>query len=124
MACGLAITGVSSAAEGDFRLDYRVERADVSTLPLQDCARIAQSVATKAGHRVTVETHPDRLAVISGGPAKGGWSFVVYCIVVGDRLAHVTQGISYGPDKSAAAGFVEQTHAALVKAGKPGAVGR
>jgi len=109
--------GAAGAADGDFNLEYRVERADASRLSLDQCARVVEQAASQAGYRVSVDRYPGQLAVIAGGPQQGGWSYTVYCIAVDQKVAHVTQGVGYRPGNNAAS-FVNRVHAALLKAAR------
>ncbi|MGV2981181.1 DUF6180 family protein [Camelimonas sp. ID_303_24] len=111
-------TGAARAADGDFGLEYRVERAEASRLSLDQCARVVEQAASQAGYRVSIDRYPGQLAVIAGGPPQGGWSYTVYCIAVDQKVAHVVQGISYRPGGNVA-GFVNRVHAALLKAARP-----
>lgn len=101
------------AADDDFQLHYSVQRTDVARLNPEQCANIVATRARAAGLRTQSERHAGKLAVVSGGPASGGWSFMVYCIADGSRLVYQSQSIAYRPDENMAGQFVHDIDAAL-----------
>ncbi len=111
-------TQLALAASDPFHVAYNVERADASKLSTDTCAEIAQREAGDYGYVHAVDRTPGQLIVVSGGPADGGASFLVYCIAVDNKTAYVVQGIDYSRQKSSAGALADRVHKALLEAGK------
>ncbi|MFE0014855.1 DUF6180 family protein [Mesorhizobium sp. NPDC059054] len=114
---GLTAT-FAQAASDTFHVAYNVERADASKLSIDTCAEIARQEAGDFGYVHSVDRTPGQLIVVSGGPAEGGASFLVYCIAVDNKTAYVVQGIDYRRQKSDAGKLADRVHKALLEASK------
>ncbi|MBR2814219.1 MAG: hypothetical protein IKE60_06185 [Reyranella sp.] len=116
-ATGLA-PRLTQAAPDTFNVAFNVERIDAAKLSIDRCAEIAQQEAGDQGYSYSVNRTPGKLMVVSGGPAQGGASLLVYCIAVDNKTAYVVQGIDYQRQKGSAGRLADRIHKALLEASK------
>jgi len=105
------------AADGDFSLQYHVERTLSTDLDLDQCIDAVKSGASDAGYRMSTDRYEGKLGVISGGPKQGG-SLIAYCIVVDDKTVSVIQGLDYDAGSRSVSNVADRIHDALLAKGK------